>query len=196
MLKKAILFIFLIIPAIILSDRLIIRPVEGRNIAEKAEKKDRPAIVRLGERLFRDDRFSTSKGDLPASCSTCHLLDEDPQGLRAYADFFNRSWVSSRIQDPRRLELRNSPTLFDVGEMERLHYDGEFPSLEALVKGTLSGRPMGWLPGEESAAFDHVFKVLINDRAEGPGAAGTYREEFRKHSTSIWKRSIATGLSV
>ena len=177
MLKKAILFIFLIIPAIILSDRLIIRPVEGRNIAEK---KERPAILRRGERLFRDDRFSTSKGDLPASCSTCHLLDEDPQGLRAYADFFNRSWVSSRIQDPRRLELRNSPTLFDVGEMERLHYDGEFPSLEALVKGTLSGRPMGWLPGEESAAFDHVFKVLINDRAEGPGAAGTYREEFRK----------------
>ena len=74
-------------------------------------------VVRLGERIFKDDRFSTSKGDLPASCSHCHLLDEDPQGLRAYADFFNRSWMSSRAQDHRRLMLRNSPTILDAGEL-------------------------------------------------------------------------------
>lgn len=136
------------------------------------------AVIRLGERLFRDERFSTPRGDLPASCSHCHLLDEDPQGLRAYADFFNRSWVSSRMQDHRRLELRNSPTILDAAEMPRLHFDGEFASLEALVKGTLSGRPMGWLPGEEAQAFDRVREVLLADA--GQGAASSYREQFKQ----------------
>lgn len=129
------------------------------------------AVVRLGEQLFRDNRFSTSEGDLPASCSHCHLYDEDPQGLRAYADFFNRSWVSSRSQDVRRLELRNSPTILDVGEMPRLHYDGEFASLEDLVKGTWAGRPMGWLPGEEAKAYAQTHKVLTQDAA--------YRTQFK-----------------
>ncbi len=142
---------------------------------QSRRKPERSAVVRLGERLFRDDRFSTPNGDLPASCSNCHLLDEDPQGLRAYADFFNRSWISSRLQDRRRLELRNSPTIFDVAGMSRLHYDGEFASLEDLVKGTLSGRPMGWLPGEESQAFDRARAVLLADKG-----AGAYREQFKQ----------------
>ncbi len=141
--------------------------------------RERAATVRLGERLFRDARFSTPKGDLPASCSTCHMLDEDPQGVRAYADFFNRSWVSSRMRDRRRLEIRNSPTIFDVADMPRLHFDGEFASLEDLVKGTLAGRPMGWLPGEEDEAFARVRTVLREDKAEGRNAEATYREQFR-----------------
>src|SRR5262249_48792780 len=71
------------------------RPALGKT----QQKQDRSAVVRLGERLFNDDRFSTPNGDLPASCSNCHLFDQDPQGMRAYADFLNRSWVSSRAQD-------------------------------------------------------------------------------------------------
>ena len=102
-------------------------------------------------------------GDLPASCGNCHLFDQDPQGLRAYADFLNRSWVSSRAKDRRRLGLRNSPTIFDAAEAPRLHHDGEFGSLEELVKGTISGRPMGWLSGEESQAFEHARGVILND---------------------------------
>src|SRR5215216_6567686 len=65
-------------------------------------RKDISAQVRLGARLFNDDRFSSPKGELPASCSHCHMLDEDPQGARAYVDFFSRSWVSWRSKDPRR----------------------------------------------------------------------------------------------
>lgn len=118
-------------------------------------------IAKLGEQLFRDNRFSTPAGDLPASCSNCHLLNEDPQGIRAFADFFNRSWVSSRMQDIRRLHPRNSPTLFDVGELPVLHYDGEFATLENLVKGTLAGRPMGWLSGEEVLAFRQARDVAV-----------------------------------
>src|SRR5262245_25197839 len=138
------------------------------------QQRERPALIRLGERLFRDDRFSSPNGDLPASCSHCHLFNQDPQGLRAYADFLNRSWVSSRAQDQRRLGLRNSPTIFDVAEMPRLHHDGEFGSLEELVKGTLSGRPLGWLPGEEPQAFDRVRAVVVKD-----DGAESYRKEFK-----------------
>lgn len=127
--------------------------------------------TQLGRRLFADHRFSTTKGDLPASCNDCHLLDENPQGIRAHADFLNRSWVSFRIGDPRREELRNSPTLFDVGQMRRLHFDGEFASLEELVKGTLSGRPMGWLAGERDEAFEQIHRVVVSERA--------YIEQFK-----------------
>jgi cytochrome c peroxidase len=146
----------------------IARPALGKSKQEKS------AIIRLGERLFKDDRFSTSNGDLPASCSNCHMFDQDPQGLRAYADFFNRSWVSSRAQDRRRLGLRNSPTIFDVYEAPRLHHDGEFGSLEELVRGTISGRSMGWLPGEESQAFERARGIILND-----GGADPYRDQFK-----------------
>src|SRR5262245_34958174 len=123
-------------------------------LGQAQQNQERSALISLGERLFKDDRFSTPEGDLPASCSNCHMFDQDPQGPRAYADFLNRSWVSSRAQDRRRLGVRNSPTIFDVAEAPRLHHDGEFGSLEELVKGTISGRPMGWLPGEEARGFE------------------------------------------
>jgi cytochrome c peroxidase len=122
------------------------------------------AQIALGQRLFRDERFSTPKGDLPASCQSCHLFNEDPQGLRAFTDFFNRSWFSYRSADPRRLHARNSPVLYDVALHPALHSDGEFPSLEALAKGTFAGRPMGWLPGEEAEAFETMRAVLLRDR--------------------------------
>ncbi|MCI0389241.1 MAG: hypothetical protein MOB07_10835 [Acidobacteria bacterium] len=170
MLKPLVLLAFAAFTVFAVTDSTV-RPALGQT----STKQEGSPIVRLGERLFRDERFSTPDGDLPASCSNCHLLDEDPQGLRAYADFFNRSWVSSRTLDHRRLELRNSPTIFDVAEMPRLHYDGEFASLEDLVKGTLSGRPMGWLPGEEARAFEHAQVMVLSDKGEGD-----YRGQFKK----------------
>jgi cytochrome c peroxidase len=139
-----------------------------------------PAAARLGLRLFKDVRFSTAKGDLPASCSHCHLFDEDPQGMRAHTDFLSRSWVSYRLGDPRRDELRNSPTLFDVATMPRLHFDGEFGSLEDLVKGTLAGRPMGWLPGEEKEAFEQICRVVLGDKGEIRNPGSSYRGQFKQ----------------
>jgi len=117
--------------------------------------------VKLGFKLFKDDRFSSPQGDLQNSCSSCHLTDEDPQGMRAHTDFFARSWVPFRGGDPRRDELRNSPTILDAALMPRLHMDGEFASLEDLVRGTLAGRPMGWLPSERELAFDRVRAVIL-----------------------------------
>src|SRR5215470_3555154 len=143
-------------------------------LGQARQNQERSALISLGERLFKDDRFSTPEGDLPASCSNCHMFDQDPQGLRAYADFLNRSWVSSRAQDRRRLGLRNSPTIFDLAEAPRLHLDGEFGSLEELVRGTISGRSMGWLPGEEARAFERARGVIMND-----GGSDAYRNQFK-----------------
>jgi len=134
-----------------------------------------PAQIRLGVRLFKDARFSSPQGDLRNSCSSCHLYDEDPQGMRAHTDFFSRSWVPWRSGDPRRDELRNSPAILDAAMMPRLHFDGEFGSLEDLVKGTLSGRPMGWLPGEQDQAFDRVREIILKDT----GGEDSYRAEFK-----------------
>src|SRR5437660_2120484 len=151
MLKTSVLLAFAAFAVFTLTDQ------RGRAVwGQSAKQEERSPVVRLGERLFKDERFSTPNGDLPASCSHCHQFDEDPAGLRAYNDSLNRSWISSRAQDRRRLALRNSPTIFDTKEMSRLHYDGEFASLEDLVKGTLSGRVLGWLPGEEVQAFERA----------------------------------------
>jgi len=174
-LKRAVLFALTLCVTAGLTGRF-----GGAALTKAQREQEASPSVRLGDRLFRDDRFSTPDGDLPASCSHCHLYDEDPQGMRAYADFFNRSWVSFRLQDQRRLELRNSPSILDAAQMSRLHYDGEFASLEDLVKGTLLGRPMGWLKGEERKALGHLRTVLLDDAGEGARAEGTYRDQFRR----------------
>jgi len=146
---------------------------------QSPERKQPSAQIRLGLRLFREARFSSPQGDLQNSCASCHLLDEDPQGMRAHTDFFSRSWVPWRGADPRREELRNSPTILDAALMPRLHFDGEFGSLEDLVKGTLAGRPMGWLPGEQDQAFDRVYGIILKDTGEGSDYAGNYRADFK-----------------
>ncbi|HMG33793.1 MAG TPA: cytochrome c peroxidase [Blastocatellia bacterium] len=139
------------------------------------------AVVTLGQRLFEDSRLSSPEGDLANSCSSCHLQDQDPQGHRVFTDFFNRSWVPYRSKDPRRSELRNSPTILDSASMPSLHFDGEYASLEDLVRATLSGRPMGWLPTEANQAFDHIYKTILEDSGEPTThSAKTYADEFKR----------------
>ncbi|PYT02522.1 MAG: hypothetical protein DMF60_21190 [Acidobacteria bacterium] len=146
---------------------------------QNSQPKETSAQMRLALRLFKDSRFSTPQGDLQNSCASCHLMDEDPQGMRAHTDFFARSWVPWRAGDPRREGLRNAPTIFDSASMPRLHFDGEFTSLEDLVKGTLAGRAMGWLPGEEDQAFERVYRIILNDTAQGTNKAASYRTQFK-----------------
>ena len=153
---------------------------QGRSVIESGE-------LQLGTRLFNDDRFCSPKGDLRNSCSSCHMTDQSPEGARAYTDFLTRSWVPWRTGDPRRDGLRNAPTLFDVAEAPRLHYDGEFTSLEGLAAGTLTGRSMGWLPGEESEAARHFYATVLAD--QGNKAEAPYRRQFR----SAFDVDIATG---
>src|SRR5689334_7282554 len=105
MLKRFLLLAFTIGVSLLFAGRLQ-QPALSQTVSHTSGS----SLARLGERLFNDERFTTPKGDLVASCSTCHIFDENPQGVRAYTDFFIKSWVSSREKDPRRLMLRNSPT--------------------------------------------------------------------------------------
>ncbi|HKP13377.1 MAG TPA: cytochrome c peroxidase, partial [Blastocatellia bacterium] len=137
------------------------------------------AQIRLGARLFKEDRFASRKGDLITSCAHCHQSDEDPERLHAFTDSFTRSWVPWRAGDPRREGVRNAPTLLDVTAMPRLHFDGEFASLEDLVRGTLAGRNYGWLPGEETEARRQVYQVLL-DGAGAEAGAVAYAKQFKE----------------
>ncbi|HEY6333294.1 MAG TPA: cytochrome c peroxidase [Blastocatellia bacterium] len=149
-------FSMIALPAIFASTASMSSDTRGKpgSAAAKAE---------LGRRLFAEARFSSPNGDFRNSCSHCHMTDQDPEGMRAYTDFLRRSWVPWRSADPRRDGLRNAPTLLDAARMPRLHLDGEFGSIHDLVRGTLSGRSMGWLPGEEQKAFAQVYAVVLGN---------------------------------
>ena len=148
--------------------------------ASTPESDQNPDQIKLGARLFRDQHFSSPKGDLITSCSSCHLYSEDPEKIHAFTDSFARSWVPWRSNDPRRDGLRNTPTLFDVAEMAQLHFDGEFRSLEDLVKGTMSGRTYGWLPGEQSDAIQQIYQAVINNTESDNATDSSYRNQFKK----------------
>jgi hypothetical protein len=114
------------------------------------------------------------------NCAACHLNEElkgkrglPARGVEAFNDFARRSPVPQR-EDGRTTTERNSRSL--VGALESgagglLNFDGEFASAEALVKGNLTGRNFGWLPGEQSVARKHFARVLREDDGSGALAA-------------------------
>jgi cytochrome c peroxidase len=104
------------------------------------------------------------------NCRACHLVDElqnYPQGgVRTYGDFARHSPIPGR-DDGILITPRNSPPLVDA-TLERdipvlFHFDGEFPSIEDLVAGTMTGRNFGWLSTEGETALGHIAAVIRND---------------------------------
>lgn len=150
----------------------------------------------LGERLFLETRFAQSfmadtdnadplldttetlHGSRPGpfkgsnmSCRTCHMVDEHkdtPQaGMRTYADFTRRSPIPSR-RDGQKSTVRNSMSLVGVSNDSAVfHHDGEFASLQDLVRATFTRRNMGWLPGEEKQAVQHIASIIRSDDGKG-----------------------------
>ena len=121
------------------------------------------------------------------SCRQCHLVGDAAAlpggGSRAYGDFARRSPIPPR-DDGRTTAPRNSPVLVGAGVARAhgtpfiLHFDGEFPSTAALVRGTLTGRNYGWLPREQAQAVAHVAAVIRGDDGSGALArkgGGPYR---------------------
>ncbi len=103
------------------------------------------------------------------NCRTCHLVDEHVEqrelGMRSYSDFASRSPLPTR-DDGQVTTVRNAPALVDASLLREnfiLHLDGEFYSLPQLVRGTLTNRNFGWLPGEKSVAIEHICKVVHED---------------------------------
>ncbi len=103
------------------------------------------------------------------NCAACHLVDQQLEvfggGMRSYNDFARRSPIPDR-GDGKTLTPRNSPPLVNSTQAPGslfLHFDGEFASIEDLVRGTLTGRNFGWLPPEQLGAVSHIAKVVRED---------------------------------
>jgi cytochrome c peroxidase len=144
----------------------------------------------------------TINGDLPGpfagrtiNCRSCHLVDELLEtpggGMRAYADFARRSPITAR-SDHKADAGRNAQTLVGAAlprpNALLLHHDGEFATLEDLVLGTLTGRNMGWLPGEEAQARAHIADVIRSDGGRGELArefGGAYAAVLKGTSKDI-----------
>lgn len=119
------------------------------------------------------------------NCRICHFVNElGSFGTRTYADFAQRSPVPDR-SDGQAITARNSRGIVDsfvpnpVGML--LHADGEFASEVAVVKGTLTGRNLGWLPGEYQQAVAHIARVIRDDDGSSMLASsygGTYSKLF------------------
>ena len=108
------------------------------------------------------------------NCRNCHLVDEHAAnpaaGMRSYADFASLSPIPSR-QDEKNATTRNSMSMVNISLKRKhgplFHYDGEFNSLEDLVRGTLSGRNFGWLASEKQQSITHVASVIRRDDGKG-----------------------------
>jgi len=132
------------------------------------------------------------------NCRACHLVDEhleQPElGMRSYADYASRSPLPTR-DDGLTITVRNSPALVDASLPRNsfmLHLDGEFSSLDQLVRETLTGRNMGWVPGEKNQAIQHICKVIQNDDGKSELA-----EEFGAYSyKEVLSGKTASGDSV
>lgn len=137
--------------------------------------------ARLGERLFQENRLSNPGSNFTASCRSCHLPKSAPEGPRAYADSHPRSLMPDSTRGSKLVTLRNTPTLLDVAQMTRLNHDGQFASLEDLIKAKLTGTHLGWLPGDEERVSSEVLALLLNDTGLDAIAEGVnYLDHFKK----------------
>ncbi len=108
------------------------------------------------------------------NCRACHLVDEQwgvlGGGMRTYSDFARRSPIPAR-EDGQQFAPRNSPALVNATLPHNadtfLHFDGEFSTIEDLVRATLLGRNYGWLADEENEAILHVADVIRFDSGSG-----------------------------
>lgn len=134
----------------------------------------------------------TAQGTFPGpfagksmNCRACHLVDE--QGLtpgggnRTYDDFARRSPVPAR-EDGKTSTPRNAPPLVDSALPRKgatfFHLDGQFVTLQDLIKTTYTGRNFGWLPNEQKTAIHHIAQVIREDDGTGDLAqeyGGSYK---------------------
>lgn len=110
------------------------------------------------------------------NCRACHMVDEHAEnplaGMRSYADYAKRPPVPAR-NDGAKTSGRNSMSMVNISlphhnqESAVFHFDGEFNSMEDLVRATYTGRNFGWLIGEDKLAIKHIAKIIRQDNGSG-----------------------------
>lgn len=146
--------------------------------------------VNLGDKQVRGPFKSRA-----INCRSCHFVAEFTRygndQTRTYADFVQRSPVPVR-DDGRQTTPRNSMSMVDSfiprDGATLLHSDGEFASVAALVKSTMTGRNFGWLPNERDKAIAHIARVIRED--DGSDAisyryGGSYAQIFASTDPGI-----------
>ena len=119
------------------------------------------------------------------NCRACHMVDEHLEeksaGMRSYADFIHNSPIPDR-KDGQRITPRNSMSLVNINVASKhgvvFHFDGEFNSMEDLVRATLSGRNYGWKANETAQAIKHVADIIRKDDGKnelGKEFGGSYQ---------------------
>lgn len=125
------------------------------------------------------------------NCRACHMVDEHAKnplgGMRSYADFAKRPPVPNR-NDGAKTSGRNSMSMVNISiphqtqESAIFHFDGEFNSMEDLVRATLSGRNYGWQTQEKAIAFKHIANIIRKDKGNDELAqefGGSYRKVLK-----------------
>lgn len=163
----------------------------GANVNAPLPKGD-PVLARLAQTAQAAPAVKGPFAGQSMNCAVCHMNEElkgkrglPARGVETFSDFARRSPVPKR-EDGRATTARNSRSL--VGAMEAgggglFNFDGEFAGAEALIKGNLTGRNFGWLPGEQAAARSHFARVLREDDGAGALAA-----EYGKLSYAVLLR--------
>ena len=123
------------------------------------------------------------------NCRACHMVDEHAKypvaGMRSYSDYARRPPVPARA-DGANTSGRNSMSMVNISIPRQhgtvFHFDGEFNSMEDLVRATLSGRNYGWLPHEKAIAFKHIANIIRSDNGKDELAkefGGSYRKVLK-----------------
>lgn len=110
------------------------------------------------------------------NCRACHMVDEHVKsplaGMRSYADYAKRPPVPKRDDDAK-TSVRNSMSMVNISyphQTQRnaiFHFDGEFNSMEDLVRATFTGRNFGWTTRESKLAIKHIANIIRNDDGKG-----------------------------
>jgi cytochrome c peroxidase len=114
-----------------------------------------PGKIRLGEQLFFDKRLSKTKA---MSCETCHVPE--------------KGWTDGLALSPKfdgSLNTRHTPTLYSVGFLEELYWDGRAKGLEAQILAAWKGQ-MGADPDAIAKELEAIpgYKSAFEKELGGP----------------------------
>ena len=146
-----------LVALIIFSTAVIAEPLGLPPVPIPADNPQSAAKIKLGDRLFNDERFSA---DGKVSCATCH----DP--AKAFTDNLKVSKGFNKLTG-----TRNAPTVINAAYLKTQFWDGREPDLESQSKQPPVNPVEGGLPnhepilavirgdGEYVKAFNDVFGV-------------------------------------
>ena len=132
-----------------------------------------PAKIALGDKLFHDDRFS-STGEV--SCSTCHELEKG----------FTDSPLSTSEGILGLTGTRNSPTATNAAYFKTLFWDGRSPSLEEQAQHPFLNPVEMGLP-----THDPILEIVASD----PDYVAAFREVFGKEPGEVTMDDVTRAIA-